>query len=115
MPVAIVDDGQIAYTHRGRGTALLLLPGLGCPRSIWQQQVERFSRTHQVIAVDPRGVGDSSPLRRGGTSWRVRPQTRRRSWTSPGRPRALCPEPGNLRRGGLVGPDGRTFVITFGD
>lgn len=65
MPVAIVDDGQIAYTHRGRGTALLLLPGLGCPRSIWQQQVERFSRTHQVIAVDPRGVGDSAPLRGG--------------------------------------------------
>ncbi|HLS15365.1 MAG TPA: alpha/beta hydrolase [Beutenbergiaceae bacterium] len=63
MPVAIVDDGEIAYTCRGRGTALLLLPGLGCPRSIWARQIEQFSRTHQVIAVDPRGVGDSAPLR----------------------------------------------------
>ncbi|MUL43690.1 alpha/beta fold hydrolase [Streptomonospora sp. PA3] len=63
MTTAQLDGATIGYTERGSGPPLVLLPGLGCTRALWEPQIDRFSADHRVIAVDPRGAGDSSPLR----------------------------------------------------
>lgn len=67
MPTAHLDRVTIGYTESGSGPPLVLLPGLGCTSALWEPQIERFSASHRVIAVDPRGVGGSSPLR----GWRA--------------------------------------------
>ncbi|WP_406059901.1 alpha/beta hydrolase [Streptomyces sp. NBC_01077] len=52
---------EIHYEDRGEGPALLLVHGHPFDHTMWQPQIDRFSRTHRVIAPDLRGYG-ATPL-----------------------------------------------------
>jgi 3-oxoadipate enol-lactonase len=62
MPVAHVNGTEIAYIDQGSGQPLIFIPGLGATHELWAPQVERFSQTHRVIVIDPRGNGGSGKL-----------------------------------------------------
>jgi non-heme chloroperoxidase len=52
------DDGVgLHYVEAGTGSDLLLVPGWSLSAEAWRYQIEEFSRTHHVIAVDHRGHG----------------------------------------------------------
>ena len=55
-----LHDTNIAYSTAGKGPTVLLLHGWMCNRTFWQQQIPLLSQTHQVVAPDFRGHGDSS-------------------------------------------------------
>ncbi|MEU7293994.1 alpha/beta hydrolase [Streptomyces exfoliatus] len=61
MDFAQIDDHLTAYEDRGSGRALLLVHGHPFDHTMWRPQIERFSRTHRVIAPDLRGYG-ATPL-----------------------------------------------------
>lgn len=50
---------KLHYTERGTGTPLILLHGNGEDGSYFIHQIEYFSKSHRVIAVDTRGHGQS--------------------------------------------------------
>ncbi|MEX0169853.1 alpha/beta fold hydrolase [Streptomyces sp. LMG1-1-1.1] len=59
MPVFDNLATRVFYEDRGTGPALLLVHGHPFDHTMWQPQIERFSRTHRVIAPDLRGYGDT--------------------------------------------------------
>jgi non-heme chloroperoxidase len=68
------DAVRLHYTDTGPPTAptLVFVPGWTMPAWIFQPQIEYFSRAYHVVALDPRGQGDSDvplsgyePYRRG--------------------------------------------------
>ncbi|MEV4425900.1 alpha/beta fold hydrolase [Streptomyces sp. NPDC053792] len=61
MPVAETLATHTFYEDRGTGPALLLVHGHPFDHTMWQPQIDRFSRTHRVIAPDLRGYG-ATPL-----------------------------------------------------
>ncbi|HYZ24539.1 MAG TPA: alpha/beta hydrolase [Rhodopila sp.] len=81
LPDGVVDhffltsDGvRLHYLEAGPANAqtLVFVPGWAMPAWIWMPQILAFSRHYRVIALDPRGQGDSAvpatgyePLRRG--------------------------------------------------
>ncbi len=58
-------DKQIAFRDEGDGPPLVLIHGVGLQSAAWAPQIEMFSQTHRVIAVDMPGHGGSAPLARG--------------------------------------------------
>ena len=50
----------IHYTTTGSGPAVLLLQGVGAIGGAWRPQVEALAVDHTAIAVDNRGIGNSS-------------------------------------------------------
>jgi microsomal epoxide hydrolase len=40
--------------------SILFIPGWTMPAWIWENQIAHFSKTHRVVAIDPRGQGESS-------------------------------------------------------
>ncbi|MFD9610089.1 alpha/beta fold hydrolase [Streptomyces sp. NPDC059083] len=61
MPVAETLATSTFYEDRGTGPALLLVHGHPFDHTMWQPQIDRFSRTHRVLAPDLRGYG-ATPL-----------------------------------------------------
>ncbi|MFC8268038.1 alpha/beta fold hydrolase [Streptomyces cinereoruber] len=61
MPVSRTATAETHYEDRGSGPVLLLVHGHPFDRTMWEPQLDRFSRTHRVIAPDLRGYG-RSPL-----------------------------------------------------
>ncbi|MFD3532846.1 alpha/beta fold hydrolase [Streptomyces sp. NPDC058664] len=59
MPVSRTVQAETFYEDRGTGPALLLVHGHPFDHTMWRPQIERFSRTHRVIAPDLRGYGDT--------------------------------------------------------
>lgn len=60
------DDGaKIHYHEAGKGPALLFVPGWTMTADIWEAQIAHFSKTRRVVAIDPRGQGDSSKVTEG--------------------------------------------------
>jgi pimeloyl-ACP methyl ester carboxylesterase len=54
------DGVKLAYAETGKGSPpLILIHGLGCDHTDFGPQLEAFSRTHRVVAVDLRGHGAS--------------------------------------------------------
>jgi pimeloyl-ACP methyl ester carboxylesterase len=53
----------IAYDRTGDGPPLVLLHPLGADRRVWDPVTEPLRATHEVIAVDLPGFGESPPLR----------------------------------------------------
>ena len=47
---------------------VLFVPGWSIPASIWAKQLEALAATHKVIALDPRGQGESEITRGGYTT-----------------------------------------------
>ncbi|WP_124058698.1 alpha/beta fold hydrolase [Vaginisenegalia massiliensis] len=56
------DGSQISYKIKGNGRPLLFLHGLGAESSMFQPQVDYFSKKYQVIVPDLRGNGKSDKL-----------------------------------------------------
>ncbi|MGJ4859736.1 alpha/beta fold hydrolase [Labrys sp. La1] len=54
-----------AYFEAGKGDVLVLIHGVGMRLEAWAPQIEQFSKTHRVIAVDMPGHGESERLPAG--------------------------------------------------
>jgi pimeloyl-ACP methyl ester carboxylesterase len=66
MPYADRDRVKLYYERRGAGELeLLFVPGWCCDRTVFVPQVEYFSASCSVVAVDPRGCGRSDAPRSG--------------------------------------------------
>lgn len=69
--VATLKDGvKIHYFEAGQATAqpaLVFITGWTMPAFLWREQIQRFSATRFVIAVDPRSQGDSTKTTSGNT------------------------------------------------
>jgi non-heme chloroperoxidase len=59
------DNVGIRYVTAGKGKALIFIPGWTMPAEIWEKQIEYFSKTNLVIAVDPRCQGKSAKTTEG--------------------------------------------------
>jgi pimeloyl-ACP methyl ester carboxylesterase len=56
----VTDDGvRLGLSVQGDGEPLLMIPGLGATRRVYEQIVPMLARRHRVIVYDPRGVGSS--------------------------------------------------------
>jgi non-heme chloroperoxidase len=53
------DGVMIHYLEVGSGRPIVFIPGWTMPAWIWQKQIDEFSKTYHVIAVDPRSQGES--------------------------------------------------------
>jgi microsomal epoxide hydrolase len=53
--------------REGAAGTLLFVPGWHCAASIWREQLDSFSATYRVVAVDPRSQGLSSVVTDGNT------------------------------------------------
>lgn len=65
LGVAMAKDGvKIHYEFGGSGSpALVFIHGWNCDRSYWSAQLPIFALTHQVVAIDLAGHGDSGMSR----------------------------------------------------
>lgn len=62
-----VDGVNLAYTLSGNGPTIVLLHGWMCNRKFWKEQIQFLSKTHQILAPDFRGHGDSDTPEGGYT------------------------------------------------
>lgn len=53
------DGVKLHYLEAGSGPTLVLVPGWTMPAWIWQPQLEYFAGNYRVVALDPRGQGQS--------------------------------------------------------
>ncbi|MDX3851411.1 alpha/beta hydrolase [Streptomyces sp. AK02-01A] len=53
------DGVRIAYTEAGDGAPLVLIPGIAQSAAEFRKQTDDLSQDHRVIAMDPRGHGES--------------------------------------------------------
>src|SRR5271156_4429101 len=53
------DGVKLHYLESGTGPIILFVPGWTMPAEIWQPQIEYFSKSYRVVAVDPRSQGAS--------------------------------------------------------
>ncbi|WP_372465877.1 alpha/beta fold hydrolase [Nocardia spumae] len=56
--------GDLHATVAGTGETIVLWPSLLMDASLWQAQVDHFSRRYRTVAIDPPGHGRSAPLTR---------------------------------------------------
>jgi pimeloyl-ACP methyl ester carboxylesterase len=63
--VADVNGVKIAYLTAGQGSPVLLLHGYAQTSHMWKPLIAKLAPTHQVIAPDLRGFGQSSKLETG--------------------------------------------------
>ena len=63
--VDTADGAKIHYHEAGKGPAILFVPGWTLTADIWEAQIAHFSKTRRVVAIDPRGQGDSSKVADG--------------------------------------------------
>ena len=64
MPFVEVENGRLYYEVCGRGRWLVLIHGAWATHEWWRWQVPALSRDYQVLTLDVRGHGQSSPLQR---------------------------------------------------
>jgi valacyclovir hydrolase len=65
MPKLGLNGFSMHYQCYGSGSPILFIPGaLGTGSSDFEHQLSWFGQTHQVIAPDPRGYGESRPPER---------------------------------------------------
>ncbi len=63
--VAMRSDGtELHYVSAGRGLPVLLLNGLGGPRSVWNGVIAHLSDRYRFLAWDYRGIGVDEPCAR---------------------------------------------------
>ncbi len=65
------DGFEMAYSICGSGDRVILLHGWACNSSFWHHQISVLAETHQVIAIDFRGHGQSSIPQTGYTIARL--------------------------------------------
>jgi 3-oxoadipate enol-lactonase len=55
-----VSSGRIAYSRQGSGRPVVLLHPIGVDRGWWDEYVQDWQQTYDVVAIDLRGHGESS-------------------------------------------------------
>jgi pimeloyl-ACP methyl ester carboxylesterase len=50
--------GHISIVSEGRGSPVVLIPGLSSPRAVWEGVAPELARNHRVILVQVNGFGD---------------------------------------------------------
>ena len=63
--VVTSDRVKIHYVEAGKGEPILFVPGWTMTTDIWEQQIQHFSQTHRVIAMDPRSQAKSQKVAEG--------------------------------------------------
>jgi len=63
VPDIDIGGATLHYATSGTGEPILLIPGLGLDHSYYRFGIPLLSRHLQVLAVDPRGIGQSAPVR----------------------------------------------------
>ncbi|WP_316773055.1 alpha/beta hydrolase [Pedobacter frigiditerrae] len=66
-----VTDAEIYYEIYGEGEPLLLLHGNSQSIKAFKKQIKEFAKFYQVVAVDTRGQGNSTDLRKGNLSYNL--------------------------------------------
>jgi pimeloyl-ACP methyl ester carboxylesterase len=69
--VEVGDGISLRVIEAGDGPALVFIPGWSTGADIWRHQIDKFAKTHRVIAFDPRSQGESTKTTSGNT-----PETR---------------------------------------
>jgi microsomal epoxide hydrolase len=64
------DGVELHYLEAGSGPLLVFVPGWTMPAWIWQAQLDHFAASHRVVALDPRGQGESEKATYGYTATR---------------------------------------------
>jgi len=59
MPFATINGVRLFYEVSGQGEPIVLIPGLGLDHSYFSYAIPQLVRYFQVIAYDPRGMGQS--------------------------------------------------------
>lgn len=59
-PPGAMTKGQVSISDIHQQPTILFVPGWTMPAWIWEQQIAHFSKTHRVVAIDPRSQGESS-------------------------------------------------------
>lgn len=60
-PAAATVLPHISITTMGKGSPVVLIPGLSSPREVWAGIAPRIARDHQVILVQVNGFGGDAP------------------------------------------------------
>ncbi len=58
---AEVRMDHISVTETGKGSPVILIPGLSSPRAVWDGVVPALAKTHRVILVQVNGFGGDDP------------------------------------------------------
>src|SRR5438093_180355 len=72
--VEVADGVSLRVIEAGKPgavPALVFIPGWSTGADIWRHQIDKFAKTHRVIAFDPRSQGESTKTTSGNT-----PETR---------------------------------------
>lgn len=64
-PDAVLTKGNVSLESLQKTPAILFIPGWTMPGWIWEKQIDYFSRDYRVVAMDPRGQGDSAHTSEG--------------------------------------------------
>ncbi len=63
--LTLPDGAKIHYLEAGQGTPIVFIPGWTMAADIWESQIAYFSKSHRVVAYDPRSQGRSSKTPEG--------------------------------------------------
>jgi non-heme chloroperoxidase len=63
--LTLPDGAKIHYLEAGQGSPIVFIPGWTMAADIWEPQIAHFSKSHRVIAYDPRSQGQSSKVSDG--------------------------------------------------
>ncbi|URW74687.1 alpha/beta hydrolase [Sphingomonas donggukensis] len=59
--VPLVQLDHISIQSVGKGPPLVLIPGLACPRAVWDAFVPQLAKSHRVLLVQVNGFGGDAP------------------------------------------------------
>jgi len=65
------DGAVLSYLELGKGKPMVLVHGWSQSGLQWYNQIEEFSKTHRVLALDLRGHGNSSKVDNGYRVYRL--------------------------------------------
>ncbi|HKP61862.1 MAG TPA: alpha/beta hydrolase [Polyangiales bacterium] len=60
MSTLKVNGAELAFEVRGAGPDVLFVQGVGLAGAAWSPQLEELARDHRCIALDNRGIGNST-------------------------------------------------------
>ena len=59
------DGVRLHYLEAGNGPPIVFVPGWTNPAWIWERQIDHFSKSFHVVALDPRSQGESEQVTEG--------------------------------------------------
>lgn len=65
--LTLPDGAKIHYIEAGQGPAIVLIPGWSMAAEIWEPQITALSKSHRVVAYDPRSQGQSTKTPEGSS------------------------------------------------